>query len=146
MAVISGVLPYSIGYGSTAGPSSYDSTNRPAVVLGGIKGPVDKNAIILKSSDPKYTPVYVSNRGNRVTFKVMSATFAALPNHEHTVPADTSGTTANAEINASGYLAVDVGGSIEGASAGTPAYGASAEVADGTDLSGVTFSAIAVGN
>lgn len=130
MAVMSGVIPYKVGYGSTTGPTSYDHTNRPTLILNGITGPVDSNAIILKSSDPRYDAVYISNNRNVVTFKVMNATFAALPNHTHT------------ENTASSYTQ---NATTDGASAGTPVYDPSAEVIDATDLSGVTFSAIAVG-
>lgn len=39
--------------------------------------------------------------------------------HTHNVPADSSGTTANAEFDANGNLAVGSGGSIEGSAATT---------------------------
>ena len=129
---------------STTGPASYDSANRPTLVFP-LRKIASVNDVVIKSSDPKYTAVPVSVDKNKVTFKVMMATFSPLANHEHNVPADTSGTTENAEINASGYLAVGAGGKIQGASAGTPAYGTSTEVTNGTDLSGVTFYGTAVG-
>lgn len=129
---------------SQVGPASYDHTSRPVMYFN-LRKIASINDVHIRSSDPKYTAVPVSVDKNGVTFKVMNATFAALANHEHAVPADTSGTTANAEINTSGYLAVDTGGNIEGASAGTPAYGSSEEVSDATDLSGVTFYGTAVG-
>jgi len=43
----------------------------------------------------------------------LRAVIALDPAHTHPVPADTSGTTEVAEINASGYLAVGAGGSVQ---------------------------------
>jgi hypothetical protein len=50
----------------------------------------------------------------------LRAVIALDPAHTHTVPADTSGTTEVAEINAAGNLAVGVGGSIQSGGAIAP--------------------------
>lgn len=49
--------------------------------------------------------------------------------HGHNVPGDSSGTTANAEFDANGNLAVGAGGSIEGAASST-----ADDVAAGTNV------------